>query len=87
MDDIDNIIDNSISEMNSRSEFGDFVELLLQDYNENLEFWNNQDLYSFLNGLRQYARAPESVSEGIDPERPSWQVFADMLSVARSYWS
>jgi len=85
MEDIDDAMESAIETMKTRSDFGDFLDLLIADCEENLDYWTNKDLQSFLYGLRQYARAPELVSDDIHPEKPTWASFADMLSVARAF--
>lgn len=84
MEDVEDRIEKAAATMNSREDFVAFLGLLLEDCNENLEFWNNQDLQSFLIALRTYAQGSGAPYQ-VDPAKPSWRLFADMLSVARAY--
>ena len=51
--------------------------------------WENSDLDSFLEALAAYARAVpgyvRNAGSAVDPERPSWQLFALVLAGARAY--
>jgi hypothetical protein len=79
MDDSEEALDEAIAQMRSREQFADFLSLLLQDYDENLECWNNQDLRSFIQALAAFA-----ATDG-EHRQPAWQTFAEMLCTARAY--
>lgn len=73
----------------SRADFAAFVDRLRADLAADPGGWENPDLDSFLEALAAYARdVPGYISNAgsaIDAERPSWQLFALVLSGARVY--
>lgn len=76
-------------EVASRQDFVAFVDSLRVDLAANPAEWESPDLASFLEALAAYARdVPgylRNVSSRIDPERPSWELFALVLAGARVY--
>jgi hypothetical protein len=85
MDDIEEALESAMARMRSRAEFAEFLSLFLEDYDDNLEFWNNQDLRSFIAALKALAEATEHTAEDVDNSPPRWRVFAEMLCAARAY--
>lgn len=85
MDDIEDSLQKSIASMNGRDDFAHFMTIIISDYEENAQWWNNQDLYSFICALAKYSSAPAPEQTDIDAEQPSWRLFADMIAAARSF--
>lgn len=94
MNSIESEIELAVSRMTTKGDFCHFLDLLLQDYDSNLEFWQNQDLRSFLAGLKGYADGEGGYLEvsalveetaPYDPEKAHWATFADMLAAARAF--
>lgn len=96
MNSIETEIELAVSQMKTKDDFCHFLDLLLQDYDLNHEFWQNQDLRSFLAGLKGYADGEggylelaasieETNSRKADPEKAQWAIFADMLAAARAF--
>ncbi|MBY0547772.1 MAG: hypothetical protein K2W95_10790 [Candidatus Obscuribacterales bacterium] len=92
MNSIETEIELAVSKMKTKDDFCHFLELLLQDYDSNLEFWQNQDLRSFLVGLQGYAEgeggymvASEGGKARADSEKVYWATFADMIAAARAF--
>lgn len=65
----------------SQSDFEYFLKLLVKDFSENKESWENDRLELFLEGLYGY----NFESEKNPIENPSWKVFAEMLLAAKVY--
>lgn len=80
-------IEKSIGQMKTKDDFCHFLGLLLQDYDSNCDFWQNQDLRSFLSGLQRYAGGEGGYMENAvsDREVAHWSIFADMLAAARAF--
>jgi hypothetical protein len=59
----------------------------LQDLHENHDDWENPTLAMFLEALAAYTEAaPGAIAHNrlsIDPDKPSWQLFALILAGAR----
>ena len=73
----------------SREDFAAFVDRLRADLAVCPDEWENPTLERFLEALSAYARdVPRyirNVGSVIDPERPSWQLFALTFAGARVY--
>jgi hypothetical protein len=59
----------------------------LDDYHKQAPTWENPDLGSFLEALAYSIGSADSwhilQTEGIDPEKPTWDLFARFLSRSR----
>ena len=73
----------------SREQFADFVSSLHKDLQDRPDEWENPTLESFLEALTAYATdVPgylKNVRSSIDPEKPSWKLFALILQGAHAY--
>lgn len=87
MDYIEEKLEKSLAEMASKEDFVCFLQLLLDDYQENHSFWQNQDLHSFLTALRAYCAGEGGYMDhlAIDRAVPNWSNFAEMLCAARAF--
>jgi hypothetical protein len=76
-------------EVRSRDQFSEFAASLSRDLHDNFDEWENPTLERFLEAMAAYALdAPGSLKNSgsqIDPERPSWELFALILAGARVY--
>jgi hypothetical protein len=76
-------------DVRSRSQFSDFVASLLQDLHDNRHEWENPTLERFLEATAAYAGSVpgylKNVRSRIDPEKPSWELFALILAGACVY--
>lgn len=76
-----------------RQSFIRFLQLLQKDFEENKSDWENQDLGSFLEAMTRYGEDIEGyyqnlakqTGEKINPDAPTWRVFADILRGAKVY--
>lgn len=76
-------------DVTSREQFSDFVASLLRDLHDNSREWENPTLELFLEAAAGYALdvpgALKNARSRIDPEKPSWELFALILAGARIY--
>ena len=67
-----------------------FINLFfdLSDHNDKVE-WENESVYSFLQAMAAWLNDADgfykNIKLGFDTEKPSWQLFADMLLAATVY--
>jgi hypothetical protein len=73
----------------SRLALADLVYRMLADLENDPDGWENPTLESFLEALATHLEsvpgALKNVGSAIDPEAPSWQLFALVLTAARVY--
>ena len=73
----------------NRKEFVKFMDLLIKDYERNYGVWQNLTVEDFLYAIQSYAEDIDgyykNTNQKIDPNEPSWKVFADILKGARIY--
>lgn len=73
----------------SRVDFIAFVQRLQENLQCHSEEWENTSLERFLEALARYADVFDAyvrnVGSPIDPEQPSWQLFAVLLCGAKVY--
>ena len=71
----------------SRADFEGFLEALVEDFRKNSSQWDNNDLTSFLEGLKNFAAAVDgyyaNMGYNVNASTPSWRLFADLLCGAR----
>jgi hypothetical protein len=86
---IENQLRETIESLEKREDFVYFLKLLHNDVVLNKHQWENTDLPSFLEALTAYAHDIDGYYQNmnipVDPEKPSWRLFADMLLGARVY--
>ncbi len=72
-----------------KKSFAVFVDLLNRDLLENPENWENKDLTYFLEALSRYTEDIQgyydNTNQNIDTNKPTWQLFADILKGASIY--
>jgi hypothetical protein len=69
---------NMLHTIKTREDFENFLEILVSDYKEHKEEWENDTLKSYLEALHGY-------NYNSNNDRPSWKAFAEMLVAARFY--
>lgn len=76
-------------EVTDRKSFQEFVGLLLADYENNKDNWENNRLELFLEAMQAYAGDLDGYylnnHPEIDAEKPTWRAFADILRGAVVY--
>lgn len=77
------------TKIETRDDFVRFVEWLHKDFQVNTAAWDNDNLRSFLSGVvgtsQDVGGHYRTVGIQIDPDVPSWRVFADILYGATIY--
>ena len=85
----ENRIRKAIEKLNSKDDFTRFLDLLYEDYKNSKPRWENVTLEDFLSALAQYSRDVggyyKNFGIDVDPNKPSWRLFADILCGARVY--
>ncbi len=66
------------NEIKTRKDFEKFLRLLIDDYRNNKDSWENDRLDFYLEGLYGYNYEAEE-------EEPSWKLFAEILLAAKVY--
>jgi hypothetical protein len=71
----------------SKEDFVKFLKLLLDNYKEKIEEWDNNDLESYLDGMWGFTTDIEGVLKTQRGERihPTWKLFARILLAAKVY--
>ena len=73
----------------SKAEFATFLQLLLRNYREHPDEWDNNGLERFLEAMGGFVDGLSAYSENFkmeaDSSKPSWRVFAEILLAARVY--
>ncbi|MCS6863482.1 MAG: hypothetical protein NZS48_00195 [Gemmata sp.] len=73
----------------SKQDFLELLSLLREDFRVNSNQWENTTLESYLEAMEAWAAQMEQyyASRGVsvDPDRPGWRVFVDILLAARVY--
>jgi hypothetical protein len=74
--------------VNSKSDFAQFVEELRADLAKNPDEWENPTLDRFLEALAAWVAASDNFSRNTArplPDSVSWRFFAEALAAARIY--
>lgn len=73
----------------TRAEFVSFLKKLGVNYKQKDGSWENSDLESYLEALGGVTEDVDGYYENmelkIDPEKPTWRIFAELLLAARVY--
>jgi hypothetical protein len=73
----------------TKEDFTFFLELLLNDYKQNNDDWENKTLINFLEALHAYSNDLEGFYSNnditFDKNNPSWKNFAQILLGAKVY--
>jgi len=75
--------------MTDRNSFIKYLDLLIQDFKDNPENWENRNLVDFLEAMSSYTADIQgfydNTNQKVDANKPSWQLFADILKGATMY--
>jgi len=73
----------------TKEDFTAFLNLLVQNFREHPDEWENATLEQYLQGICGFAQGIEGYYSNIDlrmdMKKPGWRVFADILLAARIY--
>lgn len=74
-------------EVKCKDDFVCFISALLTDLQSDPESWKNMDLTSFLGSMSSWVKDMGDfyVDESGNKKEITWQVFANILSIARVY--
>jgi hypothetical protein len=78
----------TIDSINTKSDFVNFIELLLQDFRNNPHEWENKTIDSFLEAASSWTEDMEWYYHNNKlplPQNVDWQVFANILMAAKMY--
>lgn len=81
-------LSDKVNAIQSRSDFVDFVQHLVQDLSTNQDQWENPDLASFLDAVAAWVSDADGYYQrhGLKvPEQPSWQMLGQILLAAKMY--
>ena len=73
----------------NRKSFIEFLQVFLEEYEQEGKTWENNTLASFLKAMAAYAADVQgcynNMEPGINADVPTWKVFADILRGAAVY--
>ena len=73
----------------SKDDFVEFLYMLVEDFKNHSEEWENQDLENYLEGLYGSAYDIEGYykfkKEKVDFDKPTWEMFSRIFLSARVY--
>lgn len=75
---MENNIYNIANNIKTKKDFLDFISTLINDYIDNKDSWENNNIITFLNGLRGYLH--DSQNNNID-----WKTIAQSFLAAKVY--
>lgn len=78
---------DAVTEESTRDRFIEYLDVLLENKKEN-QIWNNNDIESYLKGIRYIASNLDIYYDGPGEAKgkiidPAWQLFAEVLFGAR----
>ena len=72
----------------TKSDFVEFMNLIVDDYNENGKSWENKNLQDFIAAMAVYSNDVDGFYKNDklgNPEIPTWKIFADIIMGSRIY--
>jgi hypothetical protein len=83
-------IEKQIEDIKTKQDFLRFIDLLINDYRENQEKWENQSVEDFLDAMCRWTESIEAYYKnnevsGVDLTAVTWRVFADILIAPKYY--
>ena len=79
---------DKINTIKTKSDFINFVELLLENLKNNPEEWENKTLPNFLDAIASWTEDMDGyyINNNLPiPENIDWKVFANILAAAKIY--
>lgn len=79
---------DKINTIKTKSDFINFVELLLENLKSNPEEWENKTLPNFLEAIASWTEDMDGYYKNNNlpiPENIDWKVFANILAAAKIY--
>ena len=81
-------MENYVSSVKSKDDFTRFIDILVQDLQENPASWENKTLNDFLRAIQSWTEDMEGyyINNGLPiPENVDWRTFARILTAAKMY--
>lgn len=81
-------LNDIVNNLDSREDFVNFVEFLIEDLRNNKDKWENFSLENYLDAIARWTGSIDSFykNQGWDlPQNINWKVFAQILLAARIY--
>ena len=82
-------IEDQAEILDGLSDFQVFLHDLARNLQSTPKVWDNDTLKDYLNGMAMFALGIKGYYQNnhpeIDPEQPTWRVFADILLAGRVY--
>lgn len=75
-------------DIETKDDFADFVDALIEDLALNPDEWENPDLARFLSAMAAWTRSSDQYAKASgdgEVTSPSWSTFAKVLSASRVY--
>jgi len=75
-------------DIETKDDFADFVDALVEDLALNPDEWENPDLARFLSAMAAWTRSSDQCAKASgdgEVTSPSWSTFAKVLSASRVY--
>lgn len=72
----------------SRTDFVSFVRVLLQNFEENSDSWENKDVGSYLDAIAAWVEDMDGYFQNRGepiPQQPDWKLFGQILLAAKFY--
>jgi len=82
-------IEDLPEKLDSLTDFQRFLSELERNLQSRPKDWDNDSLKDYLNGMQMFAQDIKGYYQNnypkIDPQQPSWRIFADILLAGRVY--
>lgn len=82
-------IEDVVAGIETKKDFEHFLRMLVQEFRQGGEDWENNSLERYLESLHGFAMDVagyyRNMQIDVNPDEPSWRVFADMLLAATIY--
>lgn len=73
----------------SKSDFEQFLKILIEDHKQNKAQWENPNLDRFLPAMLRWVESMENyyinTNKGVNTDNPTWDMFKDILLASRIY--
>lgn len=77
-----------LSKVKSKTNFTEFINLLINDYKNNKQEWENQTIEEYLDGIKSWIEDMEFYYKNTNQEMPdniNWQFLANILYCGKIY--
>lgn len=81
-------LDEAVKSIKEKEDFIRFIELLLKDYKNNPETWENKTIESYLEAMQSWIEDMDGyyINNNLPiPENVNWKTFSEILIAAKMY--